>query len=596
MQNLNFEYNCNIKKTLNETHYGNVLDLVYAAAEKFPLKVALADKENSVTYGELISKIEQTSELLHEYGVDSGDIIALHGKKSITLFITMLAVFRIAAIVMPMSEDLPLQRKQKMIKQVNSKWAIHFDHNHREIFSGCKNIVFEESLAASAHRNAEFSEKVISFNPVKQILPKIDGNAPAYIFFTSGSTSEPKAIIGMHKSVTQFVAWEKSELKLTDSLIVLQLASISFDAVLRDLFLPLISGGKLFIPETETAQDPLLLMNVIESEKINLIHTIPSVMANWLKIKTKICFKNLEYFILSGEPLFRSLIEKWRQKFPECHAKFVNFYGPTETTMIKTFFKVQTEMSAELIPCGRPIRDTEIYIFDNNDKILNANQKGEIIIRTHFRTLGYLENNRLDVQDKFFVNPYRCDNNDILYRTGDLGYLTEEGILHVEGRKDDEIKINGIRINPLEVAAVLSSNSKVSSCSVLSNKIAGGNNILIAVMVLKEGEEASPEYFRKFLQDKLPLAMIPSTFEFLASLPLLNNGKIDKNAILKIMADNKRNINIENKAEISGGRESTGEIASSSGTISEIELAVLSLWKEMLNLGNVTGRLNKSQR
>lgn len=206
--------------------------------------------------------------------------------------------------------------------------------------------------------------------------------------------------MGVHKSITHFVEWEKLELGLDDTIISAQLTSISFDAIMRDLFLPLICGGRLCIPNHSQQADLIKLLNWMQDEGVTLIHTVPSIILSWLSIESfmTVELRQLQFMCLSGEPLFDKLINKWKHHFPYCDVRFINFYGPSETTMIKCFHYVSSNVQSGLQYCGKPISYTDVLVFSKENELAAPMQIGEVFIRTPFMTLGYInsaqENNQ----------------------------------------------------------------------------------------------------------------------------------------------------------------------------------------------------------
>lgn len=271
---------------------------------------------------------------------------------------------------------------------------------------------------------------------------------PIYIYFTSGSTGQPKAVLGMNKSLVHFINWEIETLGIDHPWRVSQLTSPSFDASLRDFFVPLCSGGTVCIPQNrELILNSASLINWIESSKIDLIHCTPSLFRLFnVKSLTKEQFPNLKYVLLAGERIHPPELENWFITFGE-RIQLVNFYGPTETTMVKTFYFIKkADTKAPSISIGKPMKGSRVIILDERMNPCPEGMAGEIYIRTPYRTKGYYNDPEL-TGEKFLVNPFNNDPEDLIYKTEDQGRFLPDGNLEFLGRIDRQVKIRGTGSN-----------------------------------------------------------------------------------------------------------------------------------------------------
>jgi acyl-CoA synthetase (AMP-forming)/AMP-acid ligase II/acyl carrier protein len=239
----------------------------------------------------------------------------------------------------------------------------------------------------------------------------------------------------------------------------------------------------------------------------------------------------------AGEPLTESLVRRWREAFPEA-GKIVNLYGPTETTLAKCYFQVPDQLPPGIQPVGSPLPETQALVLQPNGQLCGMGEPGEIVIRTPFRSLGYL-NAREENQRAFFKNPFREDPHDVLYRTGDRGRYRPDRLLEILGRLDDQLKIRGVRIEPGEIAAVLEQHASVRQVFVMaheenSHRPASSHSSgkrLVAYVVPVVGHVPTTGELRDFLQVRMPNCMVPSQFVMLNGLPLTPNGKVDRRAL-----------------------------------------------------------------
>jgi len=226
-----------------------------------------------------------------------------------------------------------------------------------------------------------------------------------------------------------------------------------------------------------------------------------------------------------GEPLTDVLVRQWRTVSLD-QAQVVNLYGPTETTLVKCFYPVPSDPRPGVQPAGVPLPQTQALVLGDDNQLCGINELGEIVLRTPFRSLGYV-NAPEDNRRRFIINPFRDDGDDLIYFTGDVGRYSSDGTLEILGRTDDQVKIRGVRIEPAEVAAVLSRHPAVESCFVTARTNAQGENALAAYVVAANDRPTSAE-LRTYLIERLPTVFIPASFVFLDSLPLSPNGKVNR--------------------------------------------------------------------
>jgi amino acid adenylation domain-containing protein len=395
--------------------------------------------------------------------------------------------------------------------------------------------------------------------------PQLGGDDPAYLFFTSGTTGVPKAVVGCHKGLSHFLSWQRDTFQVTPLDRCAQLIGLSFDAVLRDIFLPLTSGATLCLPEAN--REPESLMVWMQSQQVTLVHTVPAVAHNWIsQIRKEVALPSLRWVFFSGEPLRDTLIRQWRLALPGKY-QIVNLYGPTETTLIKCFFVVPDPPLPGIQPVGRPLPETQAWVTNSKDQLCGLGEIGEIALRTPFRTLGYA-NSRLETARHFRRNPFRKDDGDLVYFTGDLGRYRPDGSLDILGRRDHQVKIRGVRIELDEIAAIICKHPEVSASVVVFRKQVEPQD-LVAYVVPKNFGLALREELRAHLASQLPAAMIPTVFVFLESMPLTANGKVDRKA-LPVTDFMERAPNKEHVAPRSA-----------------IELQLATVWSEVLGVSNI---------
>jgi amino acid adenylation domain-containing protein len=351
----------------------------------------------------------------------------------------------------------------------------------------------------------------------------------AYMFFTSGSTGVPKGVLGSHKGLSHFLTWQRGEFAVGREDRVAQLTALSFDVVLRDLFLPLISGATLCLPDRADVLAGAQVLDWLARERVTILHTVPALAQSWLRDRPSDALAgDLRLVFFAGEPLLDRLVTQWRNACGR-QCEIVNLYGPTETSLAKYYHRVAEPPLPGIQPVGRPLPHTQTLLLGPGGTRAGLGEVGEIVIRTPFRTLGYLGDT--GGPSRFVTNPFTGDPRDIVYRTGDLGRHRFDGTLDILGRMDDQLKIHGVRVEPGEIAAALSDHESLQACTVIARKDGKGDCSLCAYVVPKPGAEVHPSELRRHLAQRLPVTVVPRSFVVLESLPLLANGKVDRAAL-----------------------------------------------------------------
>jgi amino acid adenylation domain-containing protein len=513
---------------LSESRYPLVTDMFLAQAYQTPDHPALCQKGAIWTYRRMAESCCALAGALMDRGIKKGDVIAVTGSRSFGLVSSMMAVLFGGGVVLPVDQVLPVRRKQLMIDESGAKYVLYVKNN--------KSVLEEWSGKVdpfgifSVDRDTGYIDGAEPFSGGGALkLPELSPDDAAYVFFTSGTTGVPKGVLGCHKGLSHFLTWQRDTFAVGSQDRCAQLTNLSFDVVLRDILLPLISGATICLPDESDELSSDRVLPWIEQEGITLLHTVPSLAQSWLKhVPEEGTLHALRYVYFAGEPLMDALVNKWREAFPYS-GRIVNLYGPTETTLAKCYYEIPATVLPGVQPIGRPLPGTQALVLSDTLEPCGIDEPGEIFLRTPYRTLGY-RNASDEQQRRFIKNPFRNDQQDILYRTGDRGRYRPDGLLEILGRLDDQVKIRGVRIEPGEVTAVLSRHPKVSSTVVIARKNNEGENILVAYVVPTSHGGVLSE-LRSFLIGQLPAAMVPSHFVALDAMPLTPNGKVDTRAL-----------------------------------------------------------------
>ncbi|NCQ97821.1 MAG: amino acid adenylation domain-containing protein [Microcystis aeruginosa L211-101] len=516
-------------------------DFIDQVAAK-PEKTSIIYPGGKFSYQELHELTNFWAYALKELGVEKDKVCGVLLEGDYRQLIAMLAVFKAGGIYLPLRLDEPEERRQRMMIKTSPEIILVAAENLEGIKPQLSALEKPPHiLVVKAHKiqqyhqwnGMDYQEFPCQLSKLQPLLAMPDADDSNYIMFTSGSTGEPKAILGSHGSLRHFIDWEKREFGINESWRCLQIAQINFDAYLRETCVTLCSGGTLYIPESTEREDLELLLLRIGEWKINLLHTVPSVMRLFLKmgrglVNAHNLLKSLRIFVLGGEPLFVKELAEWHQIFGS-QTEFVNIYGASETTFVKHFYRIPNpnNIPYERVPGGQTLPDAAYAVVDGN-RARAIGEVGEVFVKSPYLTKGYYQDESL-THSVFVPNPLN-GGRDIVYRTGDLGRLLPDLTLEVIGRSDNQIKLNGVRIELGEIEDVLSGIEGVEKALVMANK----KEELVNVIAYYQAEDTvHQEYIRGKLKQLLPIYMQPSFLMRLEAFPLLPNGKIHRLALPK---------------------------------------------------------------
>jgi amino acid adenylation domain-containing protein len=496
--------------------------------QQTPSSAAICQGQQIWTYAELAQCADVLARRIVASGLAPKEVVAVQGQPSFGLITAMIAAFLAGGVLLPLDPSLPTQRKHRMLREAKAKRLLYVgamqpdDSSLEETFAS--RVLFIDSQKGSAIETE--AEKNLQPNGLPQVHP----DDPAYVFFTSGSTGVPKGVLGCHKGLSHFLTWQREEFAIGPGDRVAQLTALSFDAVLRDIFLPLTSGATLCLPDSDDSRGSGETIAWLDRQQITVLHAVPSLAQSWLASRSATHrLSCMRWAFFMGEPLTETFVHLWRSITGNT-GQIVNFYGPTETTLIKCFYRVPDQTNFGVQPVGQPLPNTQALVLSRNNQLCGINEPGQIVLRTPFRALGYI-NAPEENQKRFIKNPFCDDPEDLVYLTGDEGCYGPDGLLKILGRCDDQIKIRGVRIEPSEVTALLASHPLVHSCVVLGRKNDQNEFYLAAYLVAVGEQKPSSAQLRAYLLDQLPPAMVPSVFVHLDVLPLSPNGKIDRQAL-----------------------------------------------------------------
>jgi amino acid adenylation domain-containing protein len=516
---------------LQSPRQSTVVEQIAAWSEKAPDSVAINGESSAWTYCDLTAAARDFSRVLNDAGVRSGDAVALMGDPSFGLITSLLGVLNCGAVIVPIDRSLPAARVDMLLKEAKVRLLVLIGDVERDALTSDSRATIRVDAATGI---IEPDWKVSLEDSTPSNVRSFPENA-AYIFFTSGTTGTPKGVLGSHQSLSHFINWQRTQFDVGPNDRVAQVTGLSFDVMLREIFLPLTSGARLCIPERniDSAGE---FWHWMDEQQITILHSVPSRLQSWLSdVPEETCLDSMRWLFMAGEPLSDTLVRSWRSFFP---GAVINLYGPTETTLAKLWYRISAgeELRHGIQPLGRPLPQSQALILSAGDRLCGIGELGEIVVRTPFRTLGYLRAE--ENEGRFIANPFGDGDEDVVYRTGDLGRYLHEGQIQITGRVDDQLKIRGVRVEPAEVAAVLSAEDGVAHGFVGASPGDESDRQLIAWVVLEKGHEIGSNELSSSMASRLPLAFVPSQFVFLDELPLTANGKVDRSALPPPKTDN----------------------------------------------------------
>jgi amino acid adenylation domain-containing protein len=486
---------------------------------KFSDNIAIERGFDILTYYELSKRIDCVADFILEKKIKKGARICLFLENRMELITVMLGVLKAGCIFVPIDTTYPEERIKVLFDEIDPEF-VFYDNTKIQFIFQCDH----ECISDAFYQDCDTRSY--------QIEADTRPEDPIYAFFTSGTTGKPKAVIGKNKSLLHFILWEIDMLGLVEPCNISQLTTPCHDPILRDILVALFTGGKICVPKLEENYlETNHLISWIQMSEINLIHCTPSVfrLLNWRGLQ-KENFPDLKYVFMAGEEIRPSDLKSWYDVFGD-RIQLVNLYGATETTMVKTYYKIHKEdVLKNHIPVGVPMKGSRVILLNQSMNICEPGEVGEIYIRTAYGTYGYYNQPQLNAE-KFIRNPFSDNHNDLIYKSGDLGRILEDGNLEFLGREDRQIKIRGNRIETGEIENAITSIPEIDQTYVIVKQGVNDENYLAAYLVisdtLKHKKIDIPSFMREELSKSLMDYMIPREYKVMDKMPLTSSGKTD---------------------------------------------------------------------
>ncbi|WP_213806669.1 non-ribosomal peptide synthetase [Granulicella sp. dw_53] len=534
---------CDWNATASELQDTRLPAFVAHWAAVTPDAPAVVYENTVVSYRQLHNRSVRQARQLIASGVESGDIVAVALPRSEQLLIVLLAIMRTGAAYLPLDLDSPIERTMLVLDDASPILLIAPPQMHERFARRSLTLL-----------RPEYIDPSLSTQEHEPDLSTSDGTA--YVLYTSGSTGRPKGVEVTHRNLANFLEGMRYELMPTARDRFLAVTTVIFDIAGLELYLPLTVGARVVMAGSEAVHDPPALARLIRRSGATHMQATPSL---W-RILLASSDTKLEdvHVLVGGEALGAELAVRLKGMA----ARVTQFYGPTETTIWSTAFELG-EIGAIAPPIGRPILNTQVYVLDEYRQPVVTGSTGELYIGGEGVAKGYLHRAKLN-EERFLANPF-SDNGGRMYRTGDLVRWIDGGLLEFIGRVDDQVKVNGHRVELGEIESLLLQHETVSEAAVTAHHD-GGTVSLASYLVASNGMFIDIDSLRVFLAGRLPSYMMPDSFVVLDALPLTPNGKLDRKA-LPLPEWANRNIYVE------------------PATPTEKKLA--ELWQQILKVGRV---------
>ncbi|OUM56194.1 hypothetical protein PIROE2DRAFT_19307 [Piromyces sp. E2] len=504
---------------------------------------------------------------LRKQGIGRNDIIPIICERSYHFVVGVLGIMKSGAAYLPIDPEFPKDRIQCMIEESKSHLILYYINNKENKEKLTFNNI--EIYSLHCHNYEKDTHEISNINQSSDLI---------YVLFTSGTTGKPKGTLITHNNIINYCLYSQKQMYGSEFKSILAYSKFTFDMSISEINYALLNIKIIVLCNDEEFNNPELLGNIIMKYNIDFIVSTPSRFKNYLNVNSfKKSIKNLKYLSFGGENLNIKFL-KYLIKYTD--AEINNGYGPTETTACCTISKIKRKdiFENKLITIGNPLCNYKLYILDEYLNPVPVGVKGEIYISGLSVGKGYL--NREDLTNEMFLNCPFSSNNKMskMYKTGDIGKWTTNGNIVYLGRKDNQIKIRGQRIEISEIENVIKKNNNIAEAVVIiydDDNDKEEQKSLVCYYIENSNFSSKSDNnisFKNYLKSKLPIYMIPKYFIKINEIPITTNGKLNKKALPK---PNINNILKENYEEPK----------------TQIEKEICSIFSDTLNISkNTIGR------
>ncbi len=510
------QFDYDVYRKINEK-----FDVAYPEMETivslFEKQVELRDEETALiydqkeySYAKLNQKANMIAQNLIQSGVKPGDYVAFISDRTVDILYGIIGIIKAGAVYVPMDPNYPEERIQYMIEDCLAKAVLLATEN--EIKISHENVLNVKS----------FDTGKTYENPNVQINPEDE----LYVIYTSGTTGKPKGVPICHSNVVRLLFNDEFQFQFSEKDTWLLFHYYGFDFSVWEMYGALLYGGKLVVPSLEETRDVFAIIRLIKDNQITVLNQVPSAFYALMLGMDKERIDSLRYLIFGGEMLDPRKLAEWKQYNPQ--VRIINMYGITETTVHVTYKEIgDEEIASGISDIGLPIPTLGIYLLQG-EQLCGVGMPGELCVYGAGLSSGYLNRNEL-TKEKFVSIPKLTDK--MIYRSGDLARIQENGSIEYLGRIDQQVKISGFRIELKEIEnAILKQNQyDIKECVVIDRIDNGGKRNLFAYLVYQDRVDFS--LIKKEIKQVLPSYMIPMYWTTIEKIPITKNGKLDRNSL-----------------------------------------------------------------
>lgn len=554
--------------------YGSLQDAILSRLKSTALdKIAIECGKERISYGALIRASDELSCRMAAVGIKEGCHVGVLVANRSIVIAAVIAAWKLRAVFVPLDPNHPISHQEVLARHLDLSIVIvdHSTVSCAEQLSVAVRLPYI-CVGSDLWHSSNLSNNDLSY-------PVFHDDDRIYIYATSGTTGRPKAVLGRSASLLHFLDWEIRELGLADNVRVSQLTSPTHDPYLRDVFVPLLVGGTVCIPElSNVILSGAALRDWIDDSRVNLVHCTPSIFRNLCNSGLEqVRFRDLRWILLAGEQVYGKDLVIWYNKFGN-RIQLINLYGPTETTLAKFYhFISPTETHSDRIPVGEPINGARYYITPSSPE----ESIGELSIATPYCTFGYYKDEELTSQC-FTYQTNDAGEVEIIYRTGDLVRRHEKNGLEIVGRLDNQLKIFGERIELDEIRGHLLAYPGVINGAIRAisrtDVIRPTELVAYYVSELDDLEDKLRSYFR----ETMPHFKVPHYYVRISELPLKTNGKLDTDCLPNLFESPTQSTDIV-VTSFASNADSSGQ-----GKLSALESKLTAIWAEILGCDTIS--------
>lgn len=490
----------------------NILEYLEKTIVQYPDKICYANESEQMTFQQVYRDARAIGTFMNQQGHYKKPVVVFM-KKHPKMIVTFLGTVYAGNYYVPIDEEMPAHRIAMIFETLQPEAVVCDDSTIGKINAF--------PYDGAVYRYEDMAKTVPDEGILRQVADQVIDTDPIYIVFTSGSTGVPKGVVACHRSVIDYIESFSDVLDINENTVFGNQTPLYVDASLKEIYPTLKFGATAYIIPKELFMFPLKLVQFLNDFKINTVcWVVPALtLLSGLGVFEKAVPEYLHTIAFGSEVFPMKQFLMWRKALP--HARFINLYGPTEATGMSCYYEVDREFTVdEVIPIGKPFKNTEILLLNDQNRLAGVGELGEICIRGTALTLGYYRD--FEKTNAVFVqNPLNDLYPELIYRTGDIGKYNERGDLVFVSRKDYQIKHMGHRIELGEIEMVMNKMQGVMiSCCLF-------DEVKKKVILFYCGDCSKGELIQ-YGKEKLPRYMLPSFVEKLDTMPLTLNGKVNR--------------------------------------------------------------------